>query len=324
MSVLAFTNGATALTTAALLPGDGTVTIEAGKGDLFPSLGAGQVAVVALADGAGNVEIAHLVDRAGDNLTLERGQEGTAEQTWGSGTRVEMRVTAGVLLAMLQKGGGTMEGPLDMAGHPILNAVQESGAQEFDTLAANRFRGDPSVASNQLVIPSDGGSPTLGGTRIVTVQMLAAAIFQWSGDVASLPSYLRLCDGTQGTPDLRDRFIVGAGKSYVSGSKSATIDTARDTAAAGAHNHGGKTQGYKILLNDLPGIEFVSNVTASTVTDQTKLFPFGNDRGLVIQKQTGGGAAHWHLIDSADNHTHAVDVLPPYYALAFVMFKTGI
>jgi len=39
-------------------------------------------------------------------------------------------------------------------------------------------------------------------------------IIMWSGSVGSVPSGYKLCDGNDGTPDLRDRFIVGAGNNY--------------------------------------------------------------------------------------------------------------
>jgi hypothetical protein len=35
-------------------------------------------------------------------------------------------------------------------------------------------------------------------------------IVMWSGTITNIPSGWALCDGTNGTPDLRDRFIVGA------------------------------------------------------------------------------------------------------------------
>jgi hypothetical protein len=40
----------------------------------------------------------------------------------------------------------------------------------------------------------------------------------WSGSIGSIPSGYVLCNGSNGTPDLRDRFVVGAGNSYSVGS----------------------------------------------------------------------------------------------------------
>lgn len=40
------------------------------------------------------------------------------------------------------------------------------------------------------------------------------SIFAWYGTLSNLPLGFKLCDGTNGTPDLRDRFLVGAGQNY--------------------------------------------------------------------------------------------------------------
>ena len=45
-------------------------------------------------------------------------------------------------------------------------------------------------------------------------QFPSGGIIMWSGSTASIPSGWHLCDGTSGTPDLQDRFVVGAGLSY--------------------------------------------------------------------------------------------------------------
>lgn len=43
------------------------------------------------------------------------------------------------------------------------------------------------------------------------------AIIMWSGTVATIPNGFSLCDGTNGTPDLRNRFVIGAGDAYAVG-----------------------------------------------------------------------------------------------------------
>jgi hypothetical protein len=50
-------------------------------------------------------------------------------------------------------------------------------------------------------------------------------IILWSGSTGSVPSGWLLCDGTNGTPDLRDRFIIGAGNSYAVNATGGTADS---------------------------------------------------------------------------------------------------
>ena len=42
----------------------------------------------------------------------------------------------------------------------------------------------------------------------------AGTIQLWSGSIGTIPNGWQLCDGTNGSPDLRDRFVVGAGSTY--------------------------------------------------------------------------------------------------------------
>mgnify|MGYP003309281713 FL=1 len=52
-------------------------------------------------------------------------------------------------------------------------------------------------------------------------------IIAWYGSIANIPSGFVLCDGNNNTPDLRDRFIIGAGNNYAvdatGGSKDAVL-----------------------------------------------------------------------------------------------------
>ena len=51
----------------------------------------------------------------------------------------------------------------------------------------------------------------------------------WSGSESSIPYGWKICDGTNSTPDLRDRFIVGAGTTYAVDSTGGSVE----------HSHGG-------------------------------------------------------------------------------------
>ena len=62
-------------------------------------------------------------------------------------------------------------------------------------------------------------------------------IGMWSGSAETIPTGWALCDGTNGTPDLTERFILGAGKGYTpgttGGAKTATPSVAAGSAKTG-------------------------------------------------------------------------------------------
>lgn len=55
--------------------------------------------------------------------------------------------------------------------------------------------------------PPDGEDPIPGGIPI-------GGIILWSGAEAAIPADWALCDGNNGTPNLQDRFVIGAGSTY--------------------------------------------------------------------------------------------------------------
>lgn len=101
----------------------------------------------------------------------------------------------------------------------------------------------------------------------------------WFGAIVDIPVGWKLCDGNNGTPDLRDRFVVGAGDSY----------NPADSGGAVSHNHTFTSNGH---THTLPGGSDIA--TGADFADDT-------------DSQTDSGTT------STDNH------LPPYYALPFIM-----
>jgi|TARA_R110002126_G_scaffold188974_1_gene337303 hypothetical protein len=71
-------------------------------------------------------------------------------------------------------------------------------------------------SSNVVIQTYDNLYGIIGTTPSVSA-VPAGGIIMWSGSIGSIPSGYYLCDGTNGTPDLRDRFVVGAGSSYAVG-----------------------------------------------------------------------------------------------------------
>ena len=90
-------------------------------------------------------------------------------------------------------------------------------------------------------------------------ESLAGHICIWNGLIADIPFGWALCDGTNGTPDLRDRFIVGAGDTYA----------VNDGGGARTHTHTFTSDGHKHSLKSptISGPGSGANYEPETTTD---------------------------------------------------------
>jgi len=188
---------------------------------------------------------------------------------------------------------------------------------------------DGATGSSGQVITSAGSSATPTWTSIVS--FTTGMIILWSGSTGSIPSGWALCNGSSGTPDLRDKFVVGAGNTYAvdatGGSADATLVSHNHTASTsttGAHSHSGTTNTVGDHVH-----------SANRYTTSLYGAPLGAGEGNAYSGatfNTNGAGAHAHTvsISSSGTHNHTVAVassgtsatnanLPPYYALAYIM-----
>ena len=142
------------------------------------------------------------------------------------------------------------------------------------------------------------GVQTAVGTTIPT-----GMISLWYGAIGSVPSGWYLCDGANGTPDLRDRFVVGAGSTYsvaaTGGATDAIVVSHTHTATVTdpGHLHTYQLDNETHTYAQTAGSQYGANITANTGTSTT---------GITVANASAGVSG-----------TNAN--LPPYYALAYVM-----
>lgn len=109
----------------------------------------------------------------------------------------------------------------------------------------------------------------------------------WSGSYDNIPDGWVLCNGTQGTPDLRDKFVLGYGNKYSVGSIGGEETHTLTVNEMPSHNHGIRS----------------SNGTGSSNTLTTTLTGLAENLSLIYD--TGGSQAHNNM--------------PPYYVLCYIM-----
>jgi len=162
------------------------------------------------------------------------------------------------------------------------------------------------VNSTANQIQEIGTSDSLTGNGIIPV----GGIIMWSGTIANIPTGWALCNGSNSTPDLRNRFIVGAH----SGAGNGTVATAGPTFSV--------TTG--VLSADYTpgnaGGETAHQLTIAELASHTHTYNGGQLKSLAGD---GAGADDYangaNLATGSAGSDNYHENRPPYYALAFIM-----
>ena len=184
-------------------------------------------------------------------------------------------------------------------------------------------------------------------------------IILWSGAANAIPTGWVLCDGQNSTPDLRNRFVVGAGDAYAvdatGGSADATLVSHTHgsgnlgTGNAGSHSHSGNTNNtgdhthsgntnntgshaHRWGTDDSDGAQGTGNPDANGGQSWKA---WTDDQGAHSHNiNTNNSGSHSHNINTNNTGDHSHNVsgdtassgssatganLPPYYALCYIM-----
>ncbi len=208
------------------------------------------------------------------------------------------------------------------------------------------FTGDVDVRGS--VIQFDSGQIPLDAlgddvdAAFVSRGIPYGGIIMWAGAVADIPDSWALCNGENGTPNLLERFILGAGGVTPPGTLggSASSSGTGTMEPSGAHTHTITVGDHALTLEETPQHKHGSGVcdagsncfnhgSLAAVPTSPKQFDTNSGTGTTEGYTTtvGGNATHTHLNSAADEggeHTHEItldslDLKPPYYALCFIM-----
>lgn len=245
----------------------------------------------------------------------------------------------------------TLSNTLTYGGTTLSNSVTGTGSMVLS--ASPTLTGTPLAPT---------ASATTNNTQIATTAFVrsiipAGVILMWSGSVASIPTGWLLCNGTNGTPDLRDRFIVGAGSTYAVAATGGATTVTLGTTNLPSHTHSISASGTTSTA-DINHTHYFAAQTGTESADHTH-GPAGGassfmgvpnngqsgrtDAGQATNFGSTSGTSNPHThsvagdtgyMNSNNTHNHTVTVsgtsgatgsgtafgiLPPYYALAYIM-----
>jgi hypothetical protein len=193
----------------------------------------------------------------------------------------------------------------------------------------------PTLTGTPLAPTASAGTNT---TQIATTAYVLAngvpsgAIMMWSGTIATIPSGWYLCDGTNGTPNLTNKFIIGAdaddgGAAKTSITGSATQTGGSKDAIVVSHSHTASTASAGSHAHKLVSpYQNTGGLTSSNYIALLESSGTAND----YQLQGHGSVATLGNSNTAGSHNHTVTVnsagssgtnanLSPYFALAYIM-----
>lgn len=177
--------------------------------------------------------------------------------------------------------------------------------------------------------------PTPAPEPVVTIPK--GGIIIWSGLANNIPNGWALCDGMNGTPDLRGRFVVGgiAGSAWYSiGNKGGVTDITLQPFNLPPHTHSGSvTINGTTEIDGLHEHELDDAYYSEANCGNSGKLGSGNsdyDNNFCTYKHTTyKNGNHNHKFSSTGNFTtndgnqttknQSINILNPYYALAYIM-----
>ena len=198
----------------------------------------------------------------------------------------------------------------------INNAIREMMKQVRDLQGG--YSGDTiPVASGGTGATSASAARTNLG---ITNEFVTGMIIMWSGTIATIPSGFKLCNGSSGTPDLRNKFVIcadadsqEAAKTTVTGAATQTGGTKDSVIVSHTHTSTGVT-------NTIPDHVHAVTNQGSQQGGQNQTNGIGSNQTASVNSGSAGGHVH-----TVTNSVSTVGVsgtnqnLVPYYSLAYIM-----
>ena len=246
--------------------------------------------------------------------------------------------------------GNTQVQTIDTGSNGHVKVITEGGERLRISNGGQIGLSGANYGSSGQVLTSQGSGSAAAWTTVIGVPSGIIAV--WSGSEGSIPSGWYLCNGSNSTPDLRNRFIVGAGSgsSYsvgnTGGSNTVTLSTSQipsHSHTTNNHSHNASVSdpghGHSVSVSD-PGHSHNTSVTGA------KLFPGYGGAHVPYGGAGGYPGTHFNMSNAntgisanASNANTSISVStgnanpstnntggggshenrPPYYALCYIM-----
>lgn len=182
---------------------------------------------------------------------------------------------------------------------------------------------------------------TVDGLQASQLGVPSGVILLWSGATTNIPSGWYLCNGANGTPNLQDRFVVGAGSGYAVGNTGGASSVTLTTAQMPAHTHTGPSHTHTFsgttsssgnhyhLDGEVMDVVAEATYSYTASTSATRVDQSSSEtKNQHARTNTTGAHTHTYSGTTAADGTgdtgsagsgSAHENRPPYYALCYIM-----
>lgn len=132
----------------------------------------------------------------------------------------------------------------------------------------------------------------------------SGSVCMWSGSQSKIPAGWKLCNGQNGTPNLTNRFILGAGSKYTCGATGGSSTVSLSQSQMPSHSHKFRVNGADVKIRYRPSTGYVKEGRDVDALDDLD----SSTSSITVSGNTdsaGSGSSH-------ENN-------PPFYALCFIM-----
>jgi microcystin-dependent protein len=154
------------------------------------------------------------------------------------------------------------------------------------------FRYTTLQGANNIVLTDEQGN-------LSSIQFPKGMVMIWTGDLTQIPQGWALCDGTNGTPDLRGRFVLGV---------NSKLTPVANLSPTNMRDNGGE-EAHTLTIDEMPKHTHKYTFPRASVNTSHDAFAAGNndvfhDRNVDTFPE-GGNKPHNNM--------------PPYLVLAYIM-----
>ena len=257
------------------------------------------------------------------------------------------RITGGAITGVSDVSGFTGLFNNLSTGNLLITGGNVSGVIGYN----NAFSSASLINSTATTKVETDNSTAIATTAFVQSVIPAGVILMWGGSTIGIPAGWQLCDGSNGTPDLRNQFIVGAGNAYGVGttggattanlsisnipSHNHTVSVSGNTSSAGGHTHTASTTAadsghshstsfHRTSKSNNATPYMLSDPTYGENINGTVSIPTTSSQAVITATTSLSTASdHQHIVALAGSTSSigagaAFNILPPYYALCYI------